>query len=46
MSGDQSAFNWRYTQKILSPTSFSFKFEVSQDGSNWSSMMEGKATKQ
>ncbi|WP_084080192.1 DUF1579 family protein [Edaphobacter aggregans] len=35
----------RFTVVIQSPTSHSFKFEVSQDGSTWSTVMEGKATK-
>ncbi|MBV9157166.1 MAG: DUF1579 family protein [Acidobacteriaceae bacterium] len=37
---------WRYTQKILSPTSFSIKFEMAPDGSTWATAMEGKSTKQ
>ncbi len=37
---------WRYTQKVLSPTSFSIKFEMSSDGGTWSTAMEGKSTKQ
>ncbi|MGA8029226.1 MAG: DUF1579 family protein [Bryobacteraceae bacterium] len=45
-SADQSPFKWRYTEKILSPTSFSVKFEGSQDGANWSTIMEGKVAKQ
>ena len=35
----------RYTMKILSPMSYAFKFEMSQDGTKWDTMMEGKATK-
>ena len=35
----------RFTTKILSPTSYSFKFEMSKDGANWDTVMEGKATK-
>jgi len=35
----------RYTMKILSPTSYSFKFEVSSDGTKWDTVMDGKATK-
>ncbi|MGB9075131.1 MAG: DUF1579 family protein [Terriglobales bacterium] len=35
----------RYTMKILSPTSYTFKFEMSQDGTKWDTMMDGKATK-
>ena len=35
----------RYSVKVLSPTSYTFKFELSPDGTNWSTIMEGKATK-
>lgn len=35
----------RYIIKVLSPSSYSFKFELSQDGTTWSSAMDGKATK-
>jgi Protein of unknown function (DUF1579) len=35
----------RFTMKVLSPTSYTMKFELSQDGSNWTTGMEGKATK-
>lgn len=35
----------RYSAKVLSPTSYAFKFEVSQDGTNWNLVMDGKATK-
>ena len=30
----------RYTMKVLSPTSYTMKFELSQDGANWMSAME------
>jgi len=36
----------RFTVKIVSPTSYTFKFEMSQDGSNWMPVMDGTATKQ
>ena len=39
-------FKWRYIEKIVSPTSMSIKFEASQDGSTWNTIMEGKSTKQ
>ena len=42
--GGQS-FKGRYSMKILSPTSYAMKFEMSQDGTNWMTVMEGKATK-
>jgi len=35
----------RYTMKILSPTSYAMKYEMSKDGANWTTVMEGKATK-
>ena len=36
----------RFTMKILSPTSYSYKFELSPDGgANWNVFMDGKATK-
>ncbi|MGO9862440.1 MAG: DUF1579 family protein [Terriglobales bacterium] len=35
----------RYSMKIVSPTSYTFKFEVSPDGTNWTLVMDGKATK-
>jgi hypothetical protein len=33
------------TMKVLSPTSYSLKFEVSTDGTNWMPFMDAKATK-
>jgi len=38
-------FKSRFTIKELSPTSYSMKFDMSTDGTNWMTMMEGKATK-
>lgn len=35
----------RFTEKILSPTAYTFKFEMSTDGTTWNTVMEGKATK-
>jgi hypothetical protein len=35
----------RYTMKIVSPTSYTMKFEMSPDGSKWETVMDGKATK-
>ncbi|HEY4903001.1 MAG TPA: DUF1579 family protein [Candidatus Sulfotelmatobacter sp.] len=35
----------KYTMKILSPTSYNFAYEVSQDGTKWTPVMDGKATK-
>src|SRR5215469_2174821 len=35
----------RFTVKVLSPTAYNFKFEISQNGSSWTTVMEGKETK-
>jgi hypothetical protein len=35
----------RYTEKITSPTSYDYKYEASIDGGEYTTMMEGKATK-
>ncbi len=35
----------RYTMKIVSPTSYTYKFEVSQDGTTWNTVMDGTAKK-
>jgi Protein of unknown function (DUF1579) len=35
----------RYTVNVLSPTSYTFKFESASDNGKWNRVMEGKATK-
>jgi len=35
----------RFTMKVTSPTSYNFSFEMSQDGTKWTTVMDGKATK-
>ena len=35
----------KMTMKVLTPASYSLKFEVSIDGTNWMTFMDGKATK-
>lgn len=35
----------RFTMKIISPTAYTFKFEMSMDGSTWNTVMDGKAAK-
>jgi len=35
----------KMTIKVLTPTSYSLKFEISMDGTNWMTFMDGKATK-
>ncbi len=35
----------RFTLKEVSPTSYTYKFDVSSDGGGWTNIMEGKATK-
>jgi len=42
---DGNATKGRYTIKVTSLTSYTFKFETSEDGANWENVMEGKATK-
>jgi len=39
------AMKGRFTMKITSPTSYNFSFEMSQDGTKWTTVMDGKATK-
>jgi hypothetical protein len=36
----------RFTMKIVSPTSYTFTFEMSPDGTKWSEVTDGKAVKQ
>jgi Protein of unknown function (DUF1579) len=38
-------FQGRVMMKVISPTSYTIKFELSQDGTNWMPAMDGKATK-
>jgi hypothetical protein len=35
----------RFVMKVASPTSYTYKLEFSQDGTNWTLIMDGKATK-
>jgi hypothetical protein len=35
----------RFTMKMTSATSYTFMFEMSQDGVKWSDVMDGKASK-
>ena len=35
----------RFSMKMFSPTSYSYKFEMSPDGTNWTLVMDGKDTK-
>jgi len=35
----------RFVMKITSPTSYTFVYDMSQDGAKWTTMMDGKATK-
>jgi hypothetical protein len=40
-----TTFKGRYIMKILSPTAYSFKYDMSKDGTTWMTIMEGKSTK-
>ncbi|MGA7313239.1 MAG: hypothetical protein WBX22_04630 [Silvibacterium sp.] len=42
--GDQT-MKGRYTMKVLTPTTFNFKLELSPDGTTWNTVMDGKGTK-
>ncbi|HEX3819188.1 MAG TPA: DUF1579 family protein [Candidatus Sulfotelmatobacter sp.] len=44
-TSDEKFGKGRFTMKITSPTSYSFMFEMSQDGKTWTTLMDGKATK-
>ncbi len=35
----------RLTMKVVSPKAYTFKFELSPDGANWKTLLEGKDTK-
>lgn len=35
----------RFTMKITSPTSYDFTYEMSEDGTKWTTVMDGKASK-
>jgi hypothetical protein len=35
----------RFTMKMTSASSYNFMFEMSQDGTKWADVMDGKATK-
>jgi len=35
----------RFTLKEVSPTSFTMKYDMSEDGNTWNTFMEAKATK-
>jgi hypothetical protein len=38
-------FHSRYTMVEGSPTSYTYKWDMSEDGTKWTTMMEGKSTK-
>jgi len=44
-SYDGQEIKQKMTMKVLTPVSYSLKFEISMDGTNWMTFMEGKATK-
>ena len=39
------AFHSRYTMVEGSPSSYTYKWDMSEDGTKWTTMMEGKSTK-
>ena len=34
----------RFSERLLSPTSYTFKFEMSSDGSDWTPVVDGTCT--
>ena len=40
-----TAMKGRFTMKMTSASAYTFMFEMSQDGTKWADMMDGKATK-
>lgn len=42
---DMKSMKGRFTEKIVSPTEYSFKFDMSSDGASWTPVMDGKCTK-
>jgi hypothetical protein len=42
---DGQEFKQKMTMKVLTPASYSLRFEISMDGTSWMTFMEGKATK-
>lgn len=43
---DSNPYQGRFTMKFTSTSAYTFTFETSKDGDNWSTVMEGKASKQ
>ena len=44
-SSDDKAMKGKFTMKFSSPNSYNFTYEMSPDGTKWTSVMDGKATK-
>jgi hypothetical protein len=42
---DNMTMKGRFIMKITSPTSYNFTYDMSQDGTKWTNVMEGKAVK-
>ena len=42
---NDTPFKGKFTMKILSPTSYNFTYEMSQDGTSWTTVMNGTANK-
>ncbi len=42
---DAKTFKGKFTMKITTPASYTFTFEMSPDGTKWTTIMDGKATK-
>jgi Protein of unknown function (DUF1579) len=44
-TSDDKMGKGRFIMKMLSPTSYNFSYEMSQDGTKWTMVMDGMATK-
>lgn len=42
---DGKIWKGKFTMKITSPTSYTFTFDMSEDGAKWTTIMDGKASK-
>jgi len=45
MNLEGKAMRGRFTVKTNSPTAYDFKFEMAPEGGDWTTVMEGKASK-
>jgi hypothetical protein len=44
-ANDGKPFHSRYTMVESSPTAYTYKWDMSEDGTKWTTVIEGKSTK-